>query len=80
MLVFGWACFLSTVFEYFRLSIFRKRSAFRNLALCVIIANLSGYIVMWVTLLMFSHFPWLNTHFRTLILTKSVTLEQATAP
>jgi hypothetical protein len=58
----GWACFLSTVFEYFPLWIFRKRLAFRKLALCVIIANVAGYIVIWVTVWVFMHSPWLNAH------------------
>jgi hypothetical protein len=45
-----WACFLSTVLEYLPLWFFRKRLAFRKLGLCVILANLAGYIVIAIIL------------------------------
>jgi len=50
VVVFAWACFLSTVLEYLPLWIYRKKLAFRRLGLCVILANVAGYIVMAIIL------------------------------
>ena len=46
MVAFAWACLLSTVLEYLPLWIFRKRLGFRKLGLCVISANVAGYILL----------------------------------
>jgi len=53
---YSWACFVSIVLEYFGLWIFRRRLAFRRLGLCVTIANVAGYIVIWITVLLCEHF------------------------
>ncbi|HTY88583.1 MAG TPA: hypothetical protein VMB80_14040 [Candidatus Acidoferrum sp.] len=52
LLSFAWACFLSTVIEYLALVGFRKRFELRNLGLCVVVANLAGYIFLWVAVSM----------------------------
>jgi hypothetical protein len=53
---FAWACFLSTVLEFFPLWLFRRRLAFRKLGLCVVIANVAGYIVIGITVFLCEHF------------------------
>ena len=53
LLSFAWACFLSTAIEYLALVGFRKRFGFRKLGKCVIVANVAGYIVMWITIQIF---------------------------
>jgi hypothetical protein len=55
LVLFAWACFLSTVLEYLPLWIFRKRLGFRKLGLCVTLANVAGYIVIAI-ILKLSHF------------------------
>jgi hypothetical protein len=62
LLEYGWDCLLSIAFEYFPLWIFRKRLAFRKLGVCVTVANVAGYIVIWVTVLVFDHSEWLSRH------------------
>ena len=49
-IAFAWACFLSIVLEYLPLCVFRKRLGFRKLGLCVILANVAGYIVILIVL------------------------------
>ena len=53
--VLAWACFLSTVLEYFPLWLFRKRLGFRKLGLCVTLANVAGYIVIAI-IIKLNHF------------------------
>ena len=53
---YAWACFVSTVLEYFGLWVFRRPLGFRKLGLCVIIANVAGYCVIWATVLLCEHF------------------------
>jgi hypothetical protein len=55
LIILAWACFLSIVLEYLPLWIFRKRLAFRRLGLCVISANIAGYIVITI-ILRLNHF------------------------
>jgi hypothetical protein len=52
---FAWACIMSTALEYSVLWIFSRRLAFRKLGLCVILANIAGYVVIWTTVQVCNH-------------------------
>lgn len=56
LMSFGWACFVSTTLEYFALWVFRRQLAFRKLGLCVVIANVAGYIAIGITVFLCNHF------------------------
>ena len=56
VLSFAWACLVSILLEYFALWLFRRRLAFRNLGLCVTVANIAGYIVIGFTVWIYLHF------------------------
>jgi hypothetical protein len=62
-LSFVWACFVSTLLEYFALWVFRRKLRFRRLGLCVTAANVAGYIVIGAVVWVCLHFQLYDRSF-----------------